>query len=72
MQKTITILNIWDGMSPKKREVFLKFIHNNCAPLSEYYDDDLTQDDGEDLKKITFQIKVESTHTHILTASMHT
>ncbi|XP_046327907.2 transient receptor potential cation channel subfamily V member 5-like isoform X4 [Haliotis rufescens] len=57
MQRAITILNIWEGMSKKRRLKFLTFIENECSPQSDYYDDDLTQAGEEDLKKVTIQIK---------------
>ena len=58
MQRAITILNIWEGISAKRKERFFAFIDSECSPLREYYDDDLTQSGEEDLKKVTFQIKV--------------
>ncbi|XP_067678848.1 uncharacterized protein [Haliotis asinina] len=57
MQRAITILNIWEGMSKKRRIKFLTFIEEQCSPQSDYYDDDLTQAGEEDLKKVTIQIK---------------
>ncbi|XP_076463277.1 uncharacterized protein LOC143295453 isoform X2 [Babylonia areolata] len=57
MQKAITILSIWDGISAKRKQQFFDYIESSCSPLKEYYDDDLTQSGEEDLKKVTFQIK---------------
>lgn len=58
MQKAISILSTEEGMSFKKREKFREFIHTNCHPMMDFYDDDTTNLDGDDLKKVTFQIKV--------------
>ena len=58
MQKAITILSIEEGLSSKKREAFRTFIHTKCAPEKHFYDDDTTEGEGDELKKITFQIKV--------------
>ncbi|KAJ8306387.1 hypothetical protein KUTeg_016932 [Tegillarca granosa] len=57
MQKAITILSFWEGMSKSSRDKFLDHIHQNCAPLKEYYDDDMTEEGEEDLKKVTIQVK---------------
>ena len=59
MQKAITILNIEEGRSMKKKLKFRQFIHETCKPFVEDYDDDNTEVGGtEDLKKVTIQIKV--------------
>ena len=58
MQKAITILNLWDGMSPAAQNRFFDFIENECSPYKEFYDDDMTEEGGEDLKKATLQLKV--------------
>ena len=60
MQKAITILNIEESMGLKRRKKFRTFIHTNCAPEEDFYDDDTTSPAGEDLKKVTIQIKVIS------------
>ncbi|XP_069127944.1 uncharacterized protein [Argopecten irradians] len=57
MQKAITCLNFWDGMSTKNRNRFLDYIAKECSPLQEYYDDDMTEEGEEDMKKVTIQIK---------------
>ncbi|CAH1772535.1 unnamed protein product [Owenia fusiformis] len=57
MQKAITILSLEGGMSFKRREKFRKHIHTNCAPEEKFYDDDTTTEGGDDLKKVTLQIK---------------
>lgn len=59
MQKAITILSIWEGLSRKQKDKFHQFINDNCSPLTEDYDDDLTQaDDDGNIKKVTIEIKV--------------
>lgn len=58
MQKAITILSFWEGMSKSSRDKFLDHIQYNCSPLGEYYDDDMTEEGEEDLKKVTIQVKV--------------
>jgi hypothetical protein len=58
MQKAVMILSFWEGMSPETRNKFLDHISNTCAPFKEYYDDDMTESDDADLKKVTIQIKV--------------
>ena len=58
MQKAITILNFWDSMSEASQNKFLDFIEQNCSPYKEFYDDDMTEEGGEDLKRATLQIKV--------------
>lgn len=58
MQRAIIILNIWEGLSANQKQKFFNFIDETCSPLEEYYDDDLTHSDEDDLKKVTFQIKV--------------
>ncbi len=65
MQKAITILNIEEGMSKKRREAFRDFIHTHCAPEPAFYDDDATEQGGEDLKKVTIQIKVSSKYSTV-------
>ena len=59
MQRALTILTIWEGISAKRKDRFFEYIERECSPLKEYYDDDLTQSGEEDLKKVTFQIKVK-------------
>lgn len=59
MQKAITCLNFWDGMSFNAKKRFINYINTNCAPLQEYYDDDMTEEGEEDMKKVTIQIKEE-------------
>jgi hypothetical protein len=58
MQKAITILSIEENMNNKRREKFREYIHTKCSPMEDFYDDDTTEEGGEDLKKVTFQIKV--------------
>ena len=58
MQKAILTLNFWDGMGPGSQNKFLDFIEAECSPWKEFYDDDMTEEGGEDLKKATLQLKV--------------
>jgi len=54
------ILSFWEGMSKDAKIRFLDHINQNCSPLSLYYDDDMTDSDDADLKKVTIQIKVRT------------
>ena len=38
---------------------FRKHIDKNCSPEESFYDDDTMEDDGNELKKVTIQIKVK-------------
>ncbi|XP_076100764.1 uncharacterized protein LOC143069822 isoform X3 [Mytilus galloprovincialis] len=57
MQKAQSIISFWEGMSHNSRDKFLRYISDDCSPLKQYYDDDMTDADGEDLTKVTIQIK---------------
>ena len=58
MQKAISILSSEESLSEKKRDNFRRYIHTQCAPEADFYDDDNTSPEGEDLQKVTIQIKV--------------
>lgn len=58
MQKSMMILSFWEGMSHEARNKFLDHIQANCSPFEQDYDDDMTESDDADLKKVTIQIKV--------------
>ena len=58
MQKAITIINIEEGMSHKRKNKFRKYIQDECSPFVDFYDDDATEDGEGDLQKVTMQIKV--------------
>ena len=58
MQKAITILSHEENLSKNKREKFRRYIHQVCGPEQDFYDDDNTTVGGEDLQKVTIQIKV--------------
>ena len=58
MQKAITILSHEENLSYKKREKFRRHVHEVCGPEQDFYDDDNTSAGGEDLQKVTIQIKV--------------
>ncbi|XP_041483954.1 transient receptor potential cation channel subfamily A member 1-like isoform X2 [Lytechinus variegatus] len=57
MQQTKIILSIEDGLAKKKKRKYFDYIRAFCSPQSLYYDDDMTSEGGDDLKKMTFQIK---------------
>ena len=58
MQKCIMILSFWEGMSNEACLKFLDHIQNECSPFKDEYDDDMTDTEGQDLQKVTIQIKV--------------
>ena len=58
MQKAITIINTWEGINKQSKASFWKYIEDECSPLVDIYDDDMTTGGDEDLKKVTIQIKV--------------
>jgi hypothetical protein len=58
MQKALMTLSIWENMSESRRNTFYSYMEANCNPFSEYYDDDMTEEGEEDMKKVTMQIKV--------------
>ena len=58
MQKAITILSHEENLSKSRREKFRRHIHSVCNPERDFYDDDHTTVGGEDLEKVTIQIKV--------------
>ncbi|KAK7492930.1 hypothetical protein BaRGS_00015877 [Batillaria attramentaria] len=57
MQKAQTVLNIWEGIAPKRRKRFLDYVDELCSPMIDYYDDDYTTSGDDDLKKATLQIR---------------
>ncbi|XP_063968058.1 transient receptor potential cation channel subfamily A member 1-like isoform X2 [Lytechinus pictus] len=57
MQQTKIILSIEDSLGKKKKRKYFDYIRAFCSPQSLYYDDDMTSEGGDDLKKMTFQIK---------------
>ena len=69
MQKAIAILSIEERLSGKQRVKFRTYLHSKCAPEEDFYDDDATTVGEEDLKKVTFQIKVSSKFTCQLAVS---
>ena len=58
MQKALMTLSIWENMSESRRNAFYAYMAQSCDPLSDYYDDDMTEEGEEDMKKVTMQIKV--------------
>ncbi|XP_032874770.1 short transient receptor potential channel 2-like [Amblyraja radiata] len=58
MQQASIVLYVEDHLSKKKTNAFQEFIQTSCAPLEIFFDDDITIDQEDDLKKVTIQIKV--------------
>ncbi|XP_075250241.1 uncharacterized protein LOC142342665 isoform X3 [Convolutriloba macropyga] len=56
LQQASFIQSEEEGLRKKQLNEFRDFIHSNCSPLKEYYDDDW-EDTEDDLKKVTIQIK---------------
>ncbi|XP_056378709.1 uncharacterized protein LOC130274414 isoform X2 [Hyla sarda] len=59
MQQATMLLQIEENLSKKNKAKFEYYMHTSCAPLSIFYDDDLTIEQDDDLKKVTIQIKEE-------------
>ncbi|XP_069813214.1 transient receptor potential channel pyrexia-like isoform X2 [Dendropsophus ebraccatus] len=59
MQQATMLLQIEENLSKKNKSKFEHYMHTSCAPLSLFYDDDLTTEQDDDLKKVTIQIKEE-------------
>ncbi|XP_041922738.1 transient receptor potential channel pyrexia-like isoform X2 [Alosa sapidissima] len=59
MQQAAIILQVEESMPRLRRFYDNHYIHEHCAPLGEYYDDDVTTDRYQyaEMKKITSQIK---------------
>ncbi|XP_062375436.1 transient receptor potential cation channel subfamily A member 1 [Sardina pilchardus] len=59
MQQAAIILQVEESMPRLRRFYDNHYIHEHCAPLGEYYDDDVTTDRYQyaEMKKITTQIK---------------
>ncbi|KAI7806084.1 hypothetical protein IRJ41_025892 [Triplophysa rosa] len=62
MQQAAIILQIEESMPCLRRCYDNEYIHRHCAPLGEYYDDDVTTDPDHhaDMKNLTEQIKVST------------
>ncbi|XP_040289767.1 transient receptor potential cation channel subfamily A member 1-like [Bufo bufo] len=58
MQQATMLLQIEEGLSKKNKSKFDQYMRTSCAPLSLFYDDDLTIDQDDDLKKVTMHIRV--------------
>ncbi|XP_044150997.1 LOW QUALITY PROTEIN: transient receptor potential channel pyrexia-like [Bufo gargarizans] len=59
MQQATMLLQIEEGLSKKNKSKFDQYMRTSCAPLSLFYDDDLTIDQDDDLKKVTMHIREE-------------
>ncbi|KAK7101068.1 uncharacterized protein [Littorina saxatilis] len=58
MQKTITVLNIWESLSKQKKQKFFQHVHHHCSPLVADLDVSKDELDREtELQKVAFQIK---------------
>ncbi|XP_072170292.1 uncharacterized protein [Diadema setosum] len=57
MQQTSIILNIEEGLNKSRRRKYHQYIREVCSPQTLYYDDDMTSEGAEDLRKMTFKIK---------------
>ncbi|XP_078318077.1 uncharacterized protein LOC111118347 isoform X2 [Crassostrea virginica] len=57
MQKALMTLSIWENMSESRRNAFYAYMAQSCNPWKDYYDDDMTEEGEEDMKKVTMQIK---------------
>eukprot|EP00105_Crassostrea_gigas_P041955 XP_019926103.1 PREDICTED: transient receptor potential cation channel subfamily V member 1 isoform X2 [Crassostrea gigas] len=57
MQKALMTLSIWESMTSSRRNAFYDYMEISCNPFKEYYDDDMTEEGEEDMKKVTIQIK---------------
>ncbi|XP_055489450.1 uncharacterized protein LOC129696067 [Leucoraja erinacea] len=57
MQQASIVLYVEDHLSKEKTNAFQEFIQTSCAPLEIFFDDDITIDQEDDLKKVTIQIK---------------
>ena len=65
LQQASFIQSEEEGLRKKQLNEFRDFIHSNCSPLKEYYDDDW-EDTEDDLKKVTIQIKVSRMEMKLL------
>eukprot|EP00062_Callorhinchus_milii_P017712 gi/632970450/ref/XP_007901656.1/ PREDICTED: transient receptor potential channel pyrexia-like [Callorhinchus milii] len=59
MQQASIVMQIEEHLNQKDKNKFCDFIHESCAPLGIFFDDDMTTDQEADLKKVTIQIKEE-------------
>ncbi|XP_059826953.1 transient receptor potential cation channel subfamily A member 1-like [Hypanus sabinus] len=57
MQQASIVLYVEDHLNEKRKKEFQEYIHTSCAPLEIFFDDDITIDQEDDLKKVTIQIK---------------
>lgn len=68
MQQAAIILQVEESMPRLRRFYDNHYIHDHCAPLGEFYDDDVITDRNQyaEMKKITSQIKVCKTASSAL------
>ncbi|XP_070556681.1 polycystin-2-like protein 2 [Ptychodera flava] len=58
MERAAIILSLEDNLSDEKKLAYYKHVQTKCAPMVEYYDDDMALEGKDnDVRKVTFQIK---------------
>ena len=58
MQQTKITLGIEEGLLKRARRKYWRYMREQCSPLTLFYDDDVVQEQGDDLRKMTFHIQV--------------
>ncbi len=73
MQQAAIILQIEESMPCLRRCYDNEYIHHHCAPLGEFYDDDVTTNPEQhaEMKKLTEQIKVSTLPTTACCSIFH-
>ncbi|XP_064410291.1 transient receptor potential channel pyrexia-like [Latimeria chalumnae] len=66
MQQASILLQLEESLRAGAKKKLREYIYSSCSPLALFFDDDLTIDQEEDLKKVTFQIKDELDELMIL------
>uniref|UniRef100_H3AJH8 Ion transport domain-containing protein n=1 Tax=Latimeria chalumnae TaxID=7897 RepID=H3AJH8_LATCH len=56
MQQASILLQLEESLRAGAKKKLREYIYSSCSPLALFFDDDLTIDQEEDLKKVTFQI----------------
>ncbi|XP_071954091.1 uncharacterized protein [Antedon mediterranea] len=57
MQRASIMQGIEEGLSHSKKQSVRAYVHQHCSPETLFYDDDTVTEGGDELKKVTFQIK---------------
>ncbi len=73
MQQAAIILQIEESMPCLRRCYDNEYIHRHCAPVGEFYDDDVTTNPEQhaEMKKLTEQIKVSTLTTTACCSIFH-